>query len=218
MSPSVAVLTSVRGTVKTPVRGGRVTIVSVADQDDPQDDPRALRKARFLVLASALEEELGSNVKAAKALGVHESYIHKLRTNEARAISQDKIDGACALLGLSRSFFTDPTLGDRPDYHEHLAKKTHVELHRDDGYPEVERYIADMETAGTPVAPAHATELRSYRSSAGAAGMTREVVIGLHRGMVARDARRQLEAPLVDTAIEVERGQRPLPPGKRRKN
>lgn len=124
----------------------------------------------------------------------------------------DKIERAIERLGLDRAFFDDPTLGDEPDYHEFL--KTRIE--RSAAYPEIDAYVADMNDAGTPVAPEHLEKLRAWRRALGPA--EREEIIGYHRGMIAADARKALERPLDERAqIDTARGQRALPPKTRRR-
>lgn len=85
-------------------------------------------------------------------------------------------------------------------------------VERDDelGYSEVEAYCADMEKAGTPVAPEHAAELREWKRKHG--NPQRELVIGYHRGLVAADAKKALERPIIEAKIDEARGQRMLPP------
>lgn len=95
----------------------------------------------------------------------------------------------------------------------HGTDDTRVE--RDDAFPELLAYRDDMERAGTPIAPEHWEKLRLWRRATGPA--EREEIIGYHRGMIAAAARRALERPLIEAEIETDRGQRPLPPIKRRR-
>lgn len=179
-------------------------------------DDRARTKARFLALIAQLTDEHGSERQAAIAAGCDPSYPGKLRDDPTRFVGLEQLVKTTQKLGIRRDFFDDPKAGKAPDYHAYEQER--LERDADQGYPEVERYIADMEAAGTPVSPEHASELREIRLARGPAAVDRERVIGWHRGMLASDARRALAAPFVPEArIETERGQRAITPIKRRR-
>lgn len=178
---------------------------------------RRLQTVRFLLLIDQLAEEpeVGSRKAAAKMLGCHPSYIVKLKNQPWREVGVEIMDRARAAVGGLRSdFFEDASLVD-PDYHDFIGDERRVERDDELGYPAVEAYIAKMAAAGSPVAEAHQLELRSVRASRGPESITEEVVRGMHRGMIARDANRAIEAPLVETEIETERGQTMLQPLKK---
>lgn len=89
---------------------------------------------------------------------------------------------------------------------------------RDDskGYASVEKYIAEMTERGTPVDPEHALDLRSWRRSRGEP--EREEIVGYHRGMIAADARKAFERPIVETKIDEARGQKKITPIRKKKS
>ncbi len=180
-----------------------------------------LAQRRFRVWLAAVEGEIGKGWQTALAakLGVHQTMISKIAGGEREA-GIELIEAAIDRAGVSRDFFFDRALGEKPaidvvvsngDIRMVVEAKT-----LRGGYPEVERYIADMDAAGTPVSAEHARELREIRLSRGPDGVDRERVIGWHRGMIASDARRAFDSPIIRTQIQSARGQRPLPPTKRK--
>lgn len=83
--------------------------------------PRALRTRRFLVLLDQLAAELGSYAKAEKRLGIATGYASKLRREEHRDVGARVIAEARRRLHLRDGFFTDPSLGDSPNYRNHVG-------------------------------------------------------------------------------------------------
>jgi hypothetical protein len=171
-------------------------------------DSRALAKERYLLLIEQLTEELGSERQAAIAAKTDPSYPGKLRGWTTRHVGLEQLLETRKALGIRPEFFEDASLGPSPHYRDFL-ESSHD---RGDakGYAEVEAYIADMDRAGTPIAPEHAEDLRSWRRSRG--NPEREEIVGYHRGMVAADARKALERPIVETKIDEARGQRKITP------
>jgi hypothetical protein len=191
----------------------RVTVVSMADD-------QRLPTRRFLLLIDQVAEdrraEAGkarpSRKATAKDLGVDPSYVVKLRTESWREVGVDILTRVQSALGVQPAFFHDAALGEEPHYRDHLVA-THVEREADEGHPAIEHFIA----AHPEATPAQQAELRSLRRSLGPDSITEEVLLGMFRGLRARDTRRELERPVIEASIEEERGQRPLPPTKRRR-
>ena len=101
----------------------------------------------------------------------------------------------------------------------HGTDDTHIE--RDDalGYPIVEQYIADMERAGTPVDARHAQKLRMQRLSTGPSGVDMVTVRAWHLAAQHEDHLRAVAPRPEDSRAQIDeaRGQRKLPPVKRRR-
>lgn len=78
---------------------------------------RALYRQRLLVLAEELrsERELPSERQVAMSMGLDPSYWARIR-DEGVLPDTDQIDKVVKKVGLRFEFFTDPTLGDTPDY------------------------------------------------------------------------------------------------------
>lgn len=199
---------------KTHVTRLRVTVVSMADD-------QRLPTRRFLLLIDQVAEDLRreqgrskpSRKAAAKSLKVDPSYVVKLRTEDHREVGVEILTRVQKLRGIRPEFFHDPALGEEPHYRDHLVG-SHVEREADEGHPAIERFIA----AHPEASPKHQAELRSLRRSLGPDSITEEVLLGMLRGLRARDARRELDRPVIEAEIEEERGQRALPPARRRRN
>lgn len=104
-------------------------------------------RARVLALLDQLmaERDLTEHA-AAKVAALDPSYAHKLRTGERDSIGHRQLEAIVKKLGLEPNYFTDPALGDRPDYRKHLAASAGGELlERDEdlSHPEIERALAD---------------------------------------------------------------------------
>lgn len=177
--------------------------------------PSLMSRRYAALLRQMLAEGMTQREVAAK-LGVTQAAISFYVQGDRNA-KPDKIEAAMRKLHLRAEFFNDPSIGDSPDYREFLGGGERTERDADRGYPVVERYLEQLEQAGTPALPAHARRLRGVRLSGGPDDMDEEMVRGLHRGMIAADARKALDAPLADEArVDVARGQRRLPSTKRR--
>lgn len=179
-----------------------------------------LRQRRYLLLLEQLLEEAGGPDKhgarsaAGRRVGISQSHVTQLLEGSKRPA--DRImDRAEQKLRLRPEFFHDPAVR-APRYVDYVrGGAQRVERDEELGHPAIENYIAAMEARGSPVLDDHQIELRSLRAALGPDSITEEVVRGFHRGLVARDANRAIEAPLVETEIDEERGQTVLQPLKK---
>lgn len=148
-----------------------------------------------------------SQQKAASETGIDTGTLSKYELGKVEEPSMPKVRKLAALYGVRVEWLDT---GAEP---RSLAPATRVD--RDDTFPELLAYAAEMERAGTPVAAEHLETMKSWRLATGPAD--REIIVGWHRGLAARDARRALERPMIDVQIDTGRGQRPLPPTKRKR-
>ncbi len=188
--------------------------------EDPVDRARQRRTARFFVLMEQLWEELGSLPKAVRHLenAVDQSYYYKLRDRPHQAISPDKVATICRVLNLREEFFTDESLGESPDYRDFIgATETVVEYDEDKGNPVIESYIDAKEDVGEQIPERHKKQLRRLAFAYGPRDLTALRVAAIHRALIAEDAQKAFEAPLIETRIETERGQQRITPIKKRR-
>lgn len=200
-----ATITEVVTVCNTNVVRRAATITSVVAPSAP-----SLASRRYQALVRQLSDEMSQRAVSTR-LGLSGQGAVSMYLKGERYAKLDKIERAVERLGLDRSFFDDPSLGDEPDYHRFLRSN----LERAAAYPEIDAYLAEMDRAGTPVAPEHVSKLRAWRRALGP--VEREEIVGYHRGMIAADARKALERPLDERArLDVDRGQRPLLKTRRR--
>lgn len=181
-------------------------------------DTRALAKERFLWLLDDLAQELGSMRQACFAANVDPTYPKKLRDNPKRHVGLEQIANARAKLRLRPEFFDDPKLGPRPNYRDFVIGRSREKVERDDeqGYPEIEAFIAEMANAGTPVSTEAADRIRALKDATGHIEI--EEMIALARARNVITARREFERPLDERAqIDSAQGQKPLSPTKRKR-
>ncbi len=198
-------MTPVTSRCNTPVTRSCVTVVSMRR--------RALRTERFLLLVEQLSEEHGSPHAAMLALKVNPSYLSNLQREEHRDVGADVMARAQKALGLQSRWFHDRSLGESPNYHDFLGSEPELES---EAHPAVDAYIARELAEGRPVSEAHQRELRSVRMAQGPDALTIEVVEGIHRGLRARDAMRELRRPDLSKELDDAAGERKLPPAKKR--
>lgn len=148
----------------------------------------------------------------AERLGYSQSAITQW-VNGKVCPKQDKIERFRDMFGVSDRYFTDPSLGDAPDYRDFVG--TRVERDDEKGTPNAEAYIASLEAIGRPPSAEHAKRLRSIRLSTG--DMPIGAFEAAHRGWIAEEAGKVVArgAP-IETKIDEARGQRKLEPVKKR--
>jgi len=188
---------------------------------DPPD--LYLAQQRYLVLIRQLYEAAVKRIgrthdagtAVAKRLGISQPMESQVRLGVKRP-GPRSIESAIKA-GWAREYFYNEKLVDpNPDDYYRRSPESTVERESDEGHAAIERYIEAMASAGTPVEPGHQVALRGLRYAMGPDSITEEVVRGTHRGLVARDANRAIDAPIVPAEIDVGRGQRALPPKKRK--
>jgi hypothetical protein len=193
---------------------------NIASAMESDSDPNlSLAQRRYLDLLRGLVAEYvakrgkdhGSVSAAGRRIGLSQPYASQLLAG-LKAPGLDIIQRAIDA-GYHRDYFFDESLVD-PNPANYLHQR--VEREEDEGHPAIEAYIANQLAAGTPVSKRHQKELRGLRYALGPDALTEEVVRGTHRGLIARDANRAIDAPIVSTKIDEERGQRKLPPAKKR--
>lgn len=146
------------------------------------------------------------------SMGLDPSYWARIR-DEGVLPDTDQIDKVVKKVGLRFEFFTDPTLGDAPDYRGFVGRR----IDRDDtkGVPTVEGWLAMEAAAGRAVEPELVAHLRSFHARTG--DIELEDVLALVRSWRARQAdRRVIERPALETKIDEAKGQRRLEPAKKR--
>lgn len=190
-------------------------ITAAMDEDDPK---LALAQRRYLMLLRQVLdeygglEEYGAKSKAARKLRIDQPYVSQWIHGKKRP-GLKSINATMKALGIHRDFFFDPD-ADASDYRRFLGSR--VERDEDLGHGPVEDYIAAQEAAGEPVSPKHQAGLRRIRQALGPDSMTADGVRIFHKAMIASDAHKSLDAVIAETEIEAGRGQRPLPPSRKR--
>lgn len=85
--------------------------------------PRGLHAVRFRLLLQQLTKETGGASRAGRLLGLKQSYSSMI-LNDERGASWDVITRAIELFPVAERFFTDPALGDAPDYRKHVESSS----------------------------------------------------------------------------------------------
>lgn len=145
-------------------------------------------------------------------MGIDVSYWKRIREGEEPG--PDQIDKVVAKLGLSFDFFTDPDIGDAPDYRD-FVKVTRVDRDDSKGTQNAEAYIASQLAIGKPVSDEHARRLRSINMSDG------DMPLGAfeltHKSWLAEEAGRALPSrPGPGGKVDEARGQKRLDLTKKR--
>jgi transcriptional regulator with XRE-family HTH domain len=171
-------------------------------------DLKSLARSRLILLMEALREEhdLQSDRQVAMAVGLDPSYAQRLREGVTQP-GLDQISKVCAKVGLPAAFFTDPTLGDAPDYRDFVGRReTRVER-EDERHPVVEAFITEQRLDQT-----EADDLRRQVRAWGGRFVRDELLL-LLPAIRMRAARLKAEAAGEPTAP---RELPPVPEGRRR--
>jgi len=107
---------------------------------------------RYRVLAVQVARELGSQRKAARRVGCPPSSFSEYHNGIKHAESL-QIERAVEHLGVSRDFFSDPSLGDKPDYRRFIMKGGQSAL--GDLPKGLERWAGRRAAEGRPVSRDH---------------------------------------------------------------
>ena len=152
----------------------------------------SLAETRLRAFFTQLEREQGYGWKSevARRTGLHQSHVGRIAAGE-RGAGPAKIEAVQNAYGISPAYFSDPSLGDEPDYRAFVTQTT-VELDAAQGTPEVEAYLASLAERGVHVEAEHATKLRGMRRHGWV--FEPEEIAGYHAGMTAADARKEVEA------------------------
>lgn len=153
-------------------------------------DVIATARYRALVeqLGAELEHRYGWKSSVARRLLVQPSYLSKVVSGDVTTVGREIIDRAAVALGLRARFFNDPTLGEAPDYRQHVhprneepaIRKATVARHAEPVYAEWEGVF----TKSTPLLRAILEQERPDREVALAAA---HAVLGTDAARAALD-------------------------------
>lgn len=90
-----------------------------------QPPRRTLSTTRLLCLLTQLQTETRKSMDdVARGIGVHPSLVSKLKNEPFRNVRTLTIEKVTEKVGLDPRFFTDPKLGNNPDYRRYLLGRT----------------------------------------------------------------------------------------------
>jgi transcriptional regulator with XRE-family HTH domain len=166
----------------------------------------------FLMETIREERGLTADRQVAIAVGLDPSYAQRIRENVTQP-GLEQLDKVCRKLSLAPTFFTDPSIGDAPDYRAFLGREARVE--RDDERHEVvEAFIVEQRLEAEL-----AEDLRRQVRAAGGR-FVRDELLMLLPAIRMRAARLRAEAagepdPAPRELPAVPEGRRRVPPGKK---
>lgn len=126
---------------------------------------------------------------------------------------QDKVERFAEVFRIHSDFFSDPTIGESPDYRLYVGRRSST---RDAGRgaPEVEAFIAEHERKGSPLPDAAVGELRGLFN--GGSRPSRMLVEVAYGEWAKAQVGRVPDRPSLNLPIDEARGQRALPETKKK--
>lgn len=143
-------------------------------------------RVRLVLGAIATERGHGWQSDLSRKTGIHQTTWSKIAQGE-RGAGRDVITALSNVLGIDPRFFTEPSLGDAPDYRRFVGRETHVELD-DERHRVVEDFITEQR-----LEPSTAEDFRRTAKAFGG-NFVRDDLVRLLPVIRERDARLCAEA------------------------